>query len=115
MTPPDEASDDDAPITTDEVVAARRFLWATTTALALAIGLLVGVGLVVGVPLVMERQARDACLQQARAKAEAIGRGEVAGAEVHRGTDATVIVVCGALVLVEGGEVTATALDFPDG
>ena len=50
-----------------------------------------------------------ACVEQALATAETIRRGGVDQAEIHRGVDATVIVAGDAIVLVEGGTVTATA------
>lgn len=101
------------PITAEEVVASRRFLRATAAALVLGLGLVGGVALDVGVPLVMKHRAQAramaACVEQALATAETIRRGGVDQAEIHRGVDATVIVAGDAIVLVEGGTVTATA------
>ncbi len=101
------------PITAEEVVASRRFLRATAAALVLGLGLVGGVALDVGVPLVMKHRAQAramaACVEQALATAETIRRGGVDQAEIHRGFDATVIVAGDAIVLVEGGTVTATA------
>jgi hypothetical protein len=101
------------PITAEEVVASRRLLRATTAALVLGLGLVGGVALDVGVPLVLEHRAKAralaACVEEALATADAIRRGTVESAEVHRGVDATVIVAGDALVLIEGGTVTATA------
>ncbi len=101
------------PITAEEVVASRRLLRATAAALVLGLGLVGGVALDVGVPLFLEHRAQTralaACVEQAVATADAIRRGGADQGEIHRGVDATVIVAESALVLVEGGAVTATA------
>ena len=97
------------PITAEEVVASRRLLRATAAALVLGLGLVGGVALDVGVEHRAQARAMATCVEQALATAETIRRGGVDQAEMHRGADATVILAGDAIVLVEGGTVTAAA------
>jgi hypothetical protein len=101
------------PITAEEIVASRRLLRTTTAALVVGLGLVGGVAVDVGVPLLLEHRAKARasadCVAGALALVDAIRRGTADTPEVHRGVNVTVMSAGDAIVLLEGGTVTATA------